>query len=108
MVYKLIFADGTVLDDLTMSDNTFFSKTEIPTLTEEMLKEVKIIEMDESGVSFETVYKYARTNGAYHDANGWYLVIWGASQMEIDMIELREENEMLESAIVELAELIGG
>ena len=106
MIYKLHFADGTELDNLTMSGTTLISETEIDpsTFNEEAME--LVVMTDEDGE--ETVYQYAQTNGAFHKENGWCFTIWGASPAEIEMRQLREENEILEGAIAELAEIIGG
>lgn len=107
---KLIFADGTQIDNLIIKETgTIVSPTEITPemLNESAMKTVKLI-MTEDGSETETVYQYAKTNGAFRKEDGWHIYIWGANSAEIEMNQLREENEMLTECILEMSEIIYG
>ena len=110
MSYKLILADGTELDNLTMNGNTLISETEVTNemLSDESLEEVTMIETDEQGNEKTTVYRYAHTNGVFHEADGYHFVIWGAGPSEIEIRNLKADNEMLIECILEMSEIIYG
>lgn len=108
--YRLVFGDGTELTGLKMNATTIISQEDVNELLndEKAMREVHLYETDEMGITTETVYEYANSCGAYLKEDGWNFTLWGTSPDAIELKKLREENQMLEDALVELAELIGG
>lgn len=106
MSYKLILANGTELENLEMNGNTLISETEVlaEMFSDENMKTVTLVETDEQGNEHETVFRYAQTNGVFHEEDGYHFVIWGAGPTEIALHELREDfgtaiNELLDFVI---------
>lgn len=110
MEYKLIFGNGATLTDLSMNATTIVSKEDVRELLtdDDAMREVHLIQIDENGNDVDIVYEYAKTSGAYLKDDGWNFTIWGASPDEIAIIKMREENDMIEDAIAELASIVGG
>ena len=94
------FADGTELQtDLNGDCFILAAKPEFP----EDLSVVTVVIGEETTVYHNAkVQTCARTDGRF-----WFTFL-EESQSERTIRELREENAMLEDAIIELAELIGG
>ena len=99
----LTFADGTVLENLTMNGSCFVSETEIDEsiFTSEALESMTITD-DEAGteetwknVVFDKQIHYEN----FHGNTGYYLIFHCKSTQEIEI-------ETLELAMAELCEMI--
>lgn len=101
---KLVLADGTELDNITMENNMCASQVEVTaeTLSDEALETVRIVP-DEGE---ETILRYAKTDKVYRVGDEWHFVLVGAGDDEIRMRQLQEENEMLTECILEMSEII--
>ena len=104
MKYTLIFADGTELSNVTLSNNVFVCPIEVTKemLNDEALKIVRIVP-DEGE---ETILQYAKTDIVYHEQDGYHFVLVGADKDEIELQQLKAENDMLTECILEMSEII--
>ena len=100
---KLVFADGTELDNLTVDNNVFASQTEVAAemLNEEALASVTVIPTEGE----EYMLRYAKTDTIYRVGDEWHFALVGASAEEIRMRELRED---METALNELLDFVIG
>lgn len=100
---KLVFADGTELDNITVENNVYSSPTEV---TDEMLNEEALVEVtvipDEGE---EITLRYAKSDIVYQVGDAWHFVLVGASAEEIRMRELRED---MEEGLASLLEFVLG
>ena len=100
---KLVFADGTELDNLTMENNVYASPVEVTaeTLNEEALETITVIPTE--GEQF--VLRYAKYDTIYMVGDSWHFVLVGASADEIRVRELRED---MEEGLASLLEFVLG
>lgn len=101
MAATITWKDGTTLRTETNCNN-FIVDTE-PVWPEDM-SEVTVVD-DEEGTY--VLHNASVLKSAPLDNRFWF-IFTEESVYERTILQLREENEMLESAIVELAELLGG
>ena len=106
-MYKVVLADGTELDNLTMNGNTFISQGEVTDemLNEEALEEVTITETPEQGEPIVTVLTHARYDKIMHENDGYHFVLFGESPDERKYRELRED---MEEGLASLLEFVLG
>ncbi len=102
---KLVFADGTELNNIKMENGVFASGAEVTAaqLTEEALEEVQVIPAAGEGEAF--TIPYARHDTIYRVGNEWHFVLVGANAEEIRMRELRND---METALNELLDFVIG
>ena len=97
--YTIRLADGAVLNGLTLNGGMFVSRTEITkaALNQEVLSEVEITEHFTDGTKEVRILENQVCDAVLHWEEGW-------------LFNLRDmtESEILEGAIVELAEIVGG
>lgn len=100
METKIKFKDGTEIE--VMSNGNCFIVEEEPEFPEDLSEVI----VDEDGDE-KTLVNVTVQECAHIDDNYWFILIEETAQERI-IRELREENAMLEDAILELAEIIGG
>lgn len=103
MKCKLIFADGTVLNQVTIDNGVYSSETEV---TEEMLNDaaletVKVVFEDET----EQTLRFAKHDMIYIVDGAWHFVLVPASVNDLKMNELRSD---METALNELLDFVIG
>ena len=103
MSCKLVFADGTELDNITVENNVYASPTEVTaeTLNEDALSTVTVIPTDGD----EITLRYAKYDTIYKVGDSWHFVLVGASADEIRVRELRED---MEEGLASLLEFVLG
>lgn len=101
---KLIFADGTELNNLTMNGNVYASKVEVTadTLNEDALVSVRVVPTEGE----EFTLRYVKYDTIYRVGDEWHFALVGANEDEIKLREMQETNDMLTECILEMSEII--
>ena len=106
MKCKLVFADGTVLDRVTVDNGVYSSETEVTDamLNADALETVRVVFEDET----EQELRFAKTDVVYVVDGKWKFVLVPANADEMKIHELRKDNDMLTECILEMSEIIYG
>jgi len=101
---KLVFADGTELDNLTMDGNVYSSPVQVTadTLNEDALVSVRVVPTEGE----EFTLRYAKYDTIYRVGDEWHFALVGANEDEINLREMQETNDMLTECILEMSEII--
>lgn len=106
MKYTIHLADSTELHNVNYDNGIFVCPTEVTNdmLSNEALETVRLV--PEEGE--ETILKYVKTDIVYHEPDGWHFVLVGADKDEIELRNLKDENDMLTECILEMSEILYG
>lgn len=101
---KIVFADGTELDNLTMDGNVYSSQAEVlpEMLNEDALVSVRVVPTEGE----EFTLRYAKYDTIYRVGDEWHFALVGANTDEIKLREMQETNDMLTECILEMSEII--
>lgn len=107
--YTITLNDGSQLDDLTMNGSMFVSKTEITPekLRPEALAAVTVTEIDGSTTT-ETQLQNAVCDNILHWPEGWLFNLRQPTAEEMERKALETRLDEAETALFELAAMIGG